>query len=162
MMPEFIKALVLLISIAIVLCIWGTSGAAAYQSVVSPEVAFSTPSYEGLLDWISGAWRSFVIFATIAFWVVIALLGTFVVLFIAVALGVVSWLIQRVTQGIAYLVGIIKSQWTTTQKKEVTITVAHRPDGSGVSVQEWMAEAHSTISSMDVRIEALEKSSGTA
>jgi hypothetical protein len=163
MILEAVKAFVLLLSVAIVLVIWSASGAAAYQAVMSPEFAFTTPSYEGFLDWLANTWYAFVIFAKIAFWVIVALLGTFIVLLIAVVLGVGSWLIQRVTQGIAYLVGVIKGQWASTPipPDKMKITVAFRMDGSEVSLQEWMAEAHATIAEMDTRLNVVERINGT-
>lgn len=115
-------------------------------------------SYEGFINWIAGVWGAFVIFARIAFWVVIALLGTFIILLLMIVLGVGSWLIQRITQGIAYLVGVIKGQWQSTPRAAngASIVVAHKQNGDPVSLPEWMEQAHKQLEAHEERIKKVE------
>jgi hypothetical protein len=159
MILELIKTVVLVVSFVAVLCIWATTGSVAYHAI-SPDVALMADAqYEGLFDWLYGVWQGFVIFACIAFWVVIALLGTFIILLVTIVLGVGSWLIQRITQGIAYLVGVIKGQWHKEPRADqaATIIVAYKSNGEPVSLPQWMSEAHKQLVAHDARILAMEK-----
>lgn len=156
---EAIKMMVLAIAVALIIAIWSCSGDA------SAQLMSSVPPYEGPLEWLASVWHIFVKFLEIAFWVTIALAGTMIVLLALAALGMITWLIQRVGQGIAYVWSITVSQWSwiniSAGDGDKIIAsddiIASDEEGEPVTIHDWLMEAGESISSLEERVDALEE-----
>lgn len=143
-----LRLIALCCGVAAIYTCWSVSSPAV-ELALGP-VPMGDGPFEGLESFFGLVWLGLRLF----FWLLVGLVGTAVILFALASVGVLTWVVQQLCKGFAFVGGQFK-EMLTPKPESLETPIATIPSGQVVSVRDVLENHEGRIAALEAKSESV-------